>query len=425
MNKKYKISIIGLGYVGLQVALAFSKKYQTVGYDISQLRIKKLLKNIDETEEVTSYELKNSKINFTNDISILKENNFHILAVPTPINSKKEPDLKIIIKATKDIASIIKDGDIIVYESTVYPGLTEEICIPILEKYSNLKNNKNFFVGYSPERINPGDKIYSYQKINKIVSAQNIKTLNILKKIYQSTTSGKVHKVSSIKVAEAAKVIENTQRDLNVALINEFSQIFHKMNIDTYEVLNAASTKWNFLNFKPGLVGGHCIGVDPYYLTHKSKKIGINPQLILSGRKINDNMAFYIADIILKNFNDNKKLNISIMGVTFKENCPDIRNSKVLDLVNFFIKKKHKVSLFDPYIKEVRVNQSTKIKIKPLNYFEKSDVIIIAVIHSQFIKLPSQFFTKKIANKGIIFDVKGKFGKLKRKSTNNYKYLTL
>lgn len=424
MSKQYKISVIGLGYVGLQVALAFSKKYITVGYDINTSRINNLLNNKDLTEEVSSLEIKKSNIKFTNKITELIKNNFHIVAVPTPINSKKEPDLKIIINATKNLANVIKKGDIIVFESTVYPGLTEEICIPILEKNSGLISDKDFFVGYSPERINPGDKNNRYEKINKIVSAQNNKTLNTVHKIYQSSTKGKVFKVSNIKIAEAAKVIENTQRDLNVALINEFSQIFNQMNIDTYEVLKAASTKWNFLNFQPGLVGGHCIGVDPYYLTHKAKKIGIEPKLILSGRNINDNMSNYICKQILSKFNKKKKLSVNILGVTFKENCSDIRNSKVLDIISFFIRKNHRVEIFDPYINEVKINKIDIIQTKTLKQFNKADIIIIAVTHKQFLPLSKNFFIKKINSNGVIFDVKGQFQKLKNLN-NNYIYLSL
>ena len=424
MNNQYKISVIGLGYVGLQVALAFSKRYVTVGYDINSSRINNLFNNIDSTEEVKSLEIKKSNIKFTNNILELKKNNFHIVAVPTPINLKKEPDLKIIINATKKLAKVIKNGDVIVYESTVYPGLTEEICIPILEKNSGLINDKDFFVGYSPERINPGDKNNRYEKINKIVSAQNNKILDIIHKIYQTSTRGKVFKVNSIKIAEAAKVIENTQRDLNVALINEFSQIFNKMNIDTYEVLKAASTKWNFLNFKPGLVGGHCIGVDPYYLTYKAKKIGINPKLILSGRDINDNMSKYISNQIISNFNKQNKLVINILGVTFKENCSDIRNSKVLDIIKFFIKKNHSVKIFDPYVSEIIINKSKTIQTNPLKRFNKADIIIIAVTHKQFLRLSKKFFIENIKKNGVIFDVKGQFQKLKT-TNNKFKYLSL
>ena len=423
--KKIKISITGLGYVGLQVALAFSKKFYTVGYDINKERIKNLQNNNDLTNEVSSLNLKKSSLILTNKIIDLKSANFHIIAVPTPIDTKRKPDLKIIKYATKNISKIIKKGDIIVYESTVYPGLTEEICIPILEKFTKLKSNKDFYVGYSPERINPGDKKNNYQKINKIVSAQNKKTLEIIQNVYQLSTKGKVIKVDSIKIAEAAKVIENTQRDLNVALINEFSLIFNKMNIDTYSVLKAASSKWNFLNFKPGLVGGHCIGVDPYYLTYKSKKVGFNPKLILSGRSINDDMSKYIFKQITKYFDKKKNLKVNLMGLTFKENCPDTRNSKVIDLANYFIKKNHKVNLFDPYLDSINLNSKKKQKIKSINEFKKADVILIAVNHKQFLKYSTNFFTENIFKNGIIFDVKGQFSKLKKYQKNHYKYITL
>ena len=424
-KNKIIISITGLGYVGLQVGLAFAKKFDTIGYDTNSKRIENLRFCIDNTEEVLPSELKESNITFTSDINSLKKANFHIIAVPTPINTLKNPDLKLIITATKNIAKIIKNGDIIVYESTVYPGLTEEICIPILERNSGLINNKDFFVGYSPERINPGDKINNYKKINKIVSAQNRNILNIIKNAYQKTTNGNVIKVNSIKIAEAAKVIENTQRDLNIALINEFSQIFKKMKINTYDVLSAASTKWNFLNFEPGLVGGHCIGVDPYYLTYKSKKIGINPKLILAGRKINDGMATYIGRQILNNFKKKNNLKINIMGLTYKENCPDIRNSKVLDIANFFIKKNHKVNLFDPYVNELKINNLLKIKVKPIKQIKKADVLIIAVIHDEYLKLNKDFLTKQIIKNGLIFDLKGRFKKLNNIKSKKYKYMSL
>lgn len=420
--KKIKISVTGLGYVGLQVALAFSKKFYTIGYDINKERIKNLQNNVDLTNEVSFLNLKKSSLVLTNKISELKSANFHIIAVPTPIDTKKNPDLRIIKDATKNISQIIKKGDIIVYESTVYPGLTEDICIPILERFTKLKSNKDFYVGYSPERINPGDKKNNYHKINKIVSAQNKKILELMRNIYQLSTRGKVIKVDSIKIAEAAKVIENTQRDLNVALINEFSLIFNKMNIDTYAVLKAASSKWNFLNFKPGLVGGHCIGVDPYYLTYKSKKIGLNPKLILSGRSINDSMSKYIFNQIIKHFDKKKKLRVNIMGLTFKENCPDIRNSKVIDLINYFIEKNHKVNLFDPYLDSINLNNHNKQKVKSIKEFKKADVILIAVSHNQFLKYNIKFFTEHVCKNGIIFDVKGKFGKLKNTQKYKYKY---
>ncbi len=422
--KSSKVSITGLGYVGLQVALAFSKKHETIGFDIDKTRIKELKKNFDKTNEVEEKQLLNSKLLFTHNIQDLKKYNFHIIAVPTPINRENTPDLRILKKASQNIGKIIKKNDTIIYESTVYPGLTEEICIPILEKFSGLKNIIDFQVGYSPERINPGDKKNNFMKINKIVSAQTTKSLNVIYKLYSSVTNGKIIKVKTIKEAEAAKVIENTQRDINVALINEFCMIFNKLNIDTKNVLNAASSKWNFLNFEPGLVGGHCIGVDPYYLTYKSKQVGINPKLILAGRKINDQMPKYIVTKILSAFVKTKKLNINIMGLTFKENCADIRNSKVLEIIKLLISKGHNINLYDPYLKNIVINNK-RFGVKSIKNFKKADIIIIAVKHSQYLSLSNNFFVKNIKSKGLIFDVKMAFLKLKNIKSKNFKYLSL
>ena len=422
--KSSKVSITGLGYVGLQVALAFSKKYKTIGFDIDITRIKELKKNFDKTNEVEEKKLLESKLLFTHNIQDLKGYNFHIIAVPTPIDRRNIPDLRILKKATQNIGKIIKKNDIIIYESTVYPGLTEEICIPMLEKFSGLKNIIDFQVGYSPERINPGDKKNNFMKINKLVSAQTTKSLNVIYKLYSSVTNGKIIKVKTIKEAEAAKVIENTQRDINVALINEFSMIFNKLNINTKNVLRAASSKWNFLNFEPGLVGGHCIGVDPYYLTYKSKQAGINPKLILAGRKTNDQMPKYIVTKILSMFVKRKKLNINIMGLTFKENCADIRNSKVLDIIKLLINKGHNINLYDPYLKNININNK-RFVVKSIKNFKKADVIIIAVKHSKYLSLSNNFFVKNIKSNGLIFDVKMAFPKLKNIKSKNFIYLTL
>ena len=422
--KSSKVSITGLGYVGLQVALAFSKKYETIGFDIDITRIKELKKNFDKTNEVEEKKLLESKLLFTHNIQDLKGYNFHIIAVPTPIDRRNIPDLRILKKATQNIGKIIKKNDIIIYESTVYPGLTEEICIPMLEKFSGLKNIIDFQVGYSPERINPGDKKNNFMKINKLVSAQTTKSLNVIYKLYSSVTNGKIIKVKTIKEAEAAKVIENTQRDINVALINEFSMIFNKLNINTKNVLRAASSKWNFLNFEPGLVGGHCIGVDPYYLTYKSKQAGINPKLILAGRKTNDQMPKYIVTKILSMFVKRKKLNINIMGLTFKENCADIRNSKVLDIIKLLINKGHNINLYDPYLKNININNK-RFVVKSIKNFKKADVIIIAVKHSKYLSLSNNFFVKNIKSNGLIFDVKMAFPKLKNIKSKNFIYLTL
>ena len=422
--KNNKVSITGLGYVGLQVALAFSKKYKTIGFDIDKIRIKELKKNFDKTNEVEQKQLLKSQLLFTHNLNDLKKYNFHIIAVPTPIDKTNKPDLNILKKATKNIGTILKKNDIIIYESTVYPGLTEEICIPILEKFSGLKNIFDFQVGYSPERINPGDKKNNFFKINKLVSAQTIKSLNIIYKLYSSVTNGKIIKVKTIKEAEAAKVIENTQRDINVALINEFSMIFNKLNIDTKNVLKAASSKWNFLNFEPGLVGGHCIGVDPYYLTYKSKQVGINPKLILAGRKTNDQMPKYIVSKILSTFTNRKKLKINIMGLTFKENCADIRNSKVLDIIKLLIDKGHNINLYDPYLKNIVIN-NRRFAVKSVKNFKKVDVIIIAVKHRQYLKLSNNFFINNLKSNGLIFDIKTAFLKLKNIKSKNFIYLSL
>ena len=311
--KKNKIAIFGMGYVGLPLAVEFGKKYNTMGYDINQVRVNELKKGYDSTKEFSkNYICSAKKLKVTSEISHLSGSTIFIITVPTPIYRNKKPDFRNLINATKKISRIIKKNSIVIYESTVYPGLTEEICIPMLEKFSGLKNIIDFQVGYSPERINPGDKKNNFMKINKLVSAQTTKSLNMIYKLYSSVTNGQIIKVKTIKEAEAAKVIENTQRDINVALINEFSMIFNKLNINTNNVLKAASSKWNFLNFEPGLVGGHCIGVDPYYLTYKSKKVGINPKLILAGRKTNDQMPKYIVTKILSAFVKRKKLNINI-----------------------------------------------------------------------------------------------------------------
>tara|TARA_B100000575_G_C23143020_1_gene665822 strand:+ start:8859 stop:10127 length:1269 start_codon:yes stop_codon:yes gene_type:complete len=421
--RKIVISVSGLGYVGLQVSIAFSKKFKTIGYDIDKNRIKQLQNFYDITNEVSVKKLKKTKINYTSDISNLKNANFHIIAVPTPINKNKKPDLKVIKKATINLAKIIKKNDIIVYESTVYPGLTEEICIPLIEKYSGLLNKIDFHIGYSPERINPGDKKNNFEKINKIVSAQSTKYLKIIKNTYASVTNGKIYSTKDIKTAEAAKVIENTQRDLNVALINEFSKIFNKMNIDTYEVLKAASTKWNFLNFKPGLVGGHCIGVDPYYLTYKAKKTGYNPRLILSGREINDSMGVYIAKKALQYFPKNKKLKINILGITFKENCADVRNSKVFDLIEYLKNKNHIIKIFDPYVKKLSIKNKS-YKIEKIKDIKKSHIIFICVAHNEFLILDNiKFFDKNLFKNGLLFDVKSIIKN--SKSNKNYIYKTL
>ena len=410
IQKKTKISIIGLGYVGLPLAISFSKFYKVVGFDLSKERISDLRKGSDETLEVKKNTiLKAKNLMFTSNLNDLKKCNCHIVTVPTPIDKFNKPDFSNLISASQMIGKILKKNDIVIYESTVYPGATEEICVPILEKKSDLIYNNDFFVGYSPERMNPGDKKHTVENIIKVTSGSNEGTANFVNKLYKSIVKAGTYKASSIKVAEAAKVIENTQRDINISLINELSLIFDKIDIDTEEVLKAAGTKWNFLPFKPGLVGGHCIGVDPYYLTYKSKKLGYDPKIILAGRKLNDNMSTHIVNKLFLKM-DKKKIKVSnskilIMGLTFKENCPDIRNSKVFDLAKQLKKSKAKVSVYDPWVnnKIHKLNGISLIK-KPIknNY----DCIILAVAHNFFKKMgikKIKNFTKK---NHIIFDLK-------------------
>ena len=408
MKKNYRLAVFGLGYVGLPLAHEFSKKFVTFGFDNSSKRINQIRNNLDINNQLSVKGLKKNKIILTDKINELKDINFFIVTVPTPIDKKNKPDLKLIKKATKDIASILKKGDIIVYESTVYPGLTREICIPILEKISKLKLNIDFYCGYSPERVNPGDKAKTLSKINKIVSGSNIKALNEIYSVYRKIIKAKVFKTSSIEIAEAAKVIENTQRDLNIGLINELSQIFNKLNISTEEVLDAASTKWNFNYFKPGLVGGHCIGVDPYYLTYKSKLLGHKPKIILAGRAVNDNMSKYVADNIKIKLNkiNSKIKKILILGCTFKENCPDIRNSKIFDLYNFLVKD-NKVSIYDPIADKKEVYMHYKVNL--INKIKKNhyDIIILAVSHYEFQKKKYKNLKKIYGKKNsYLFDLK-------------------
>ena len=376
MNKIYKrskIAILGLGYVGLPLAVEFAKKRDVVGFDLNQNRINSLNNGYDKNLETTKKELKASKnLVFTNKIIDTRDCKIFIVTVPTPLNNNKKPDLKMLKNVSKSLGKIIKKNDIIIYESTVYPGVTEEICAPILEKNSGLKFNKDFFCGYSPERINPGDKKHRLPSIKKVTSGSNPKIATIVDELYREIIIAGTHKALSIKVAEAAKIIENTQRDVNIALINELSIIFNKLEIDTKSVLDAAGTKWNFLPFKPGLVGGHCIGVDPYYLAHKALKIGHRPEMILAGRKINDNMSFYVVKKVKEKMSIKKinftGANVLIMGLTFKENCPDIRNTKIFDIINKFKKSKMNVDVYDPWANKNEVLREYNLKLinKPI-----------------------------------------------------------
>jgi len=406
--KKANIGIIGMGYVGLPLAVEFSKKLNVIGFDINKKRINQLKKGIDLTNEVSKKEIINSKkISFSGNILDLKKCQIYIITVPTPINKKKKPNLTAIVRATEKVSKVINKNDLVIYESTVYPGVTEEICGPILEKKTGLKINQNLFLGYSPERINPGDKKKRLKDIVKITSGSNLKISKFISYLYSLIIKAGIHKAKSIKIAEAAKVIENTQRDLNIAFINELSLIFKKMKIPTEDVLKAAETKWNFMPYRPGLVGGHCIGVDPYYLTFKSKQIGYDPKLILSGRNLNDQMHRYIYKEIKQKTKLRKIITpkVLIMGLTFKENCPDTRNSKILDLYNLFKKNKFSVFSHDPYSK--LWNKSFLKKFNVLKKIEnkKFDVVILAVKHKEFIE--SKDNMQKLCSKnGFIYDVK-------------------
>ncbi len=384
-----KIAVIGLGYVGLPLAVEFGKKYSVIGFDINQKRIAELSRGDDKTLEVTPSELSAAKkLSFSSESEALKECNFFIVTVPTPIDNANRPDLTPLIKASETVGRVIGSGAVVVYESTVYPGCTEEVCVPILEKFSGLTFNKDFYCGYSPERINPGDKVNTLTKIKKITSGSTPEVANDVDELYRSIIAAGTHKASSIKVAEAAKVIENTQRDLNIALINELSVLFDRLNIDTLEVLEAAGSKWNFLPFRPGMVGGHCIGVDPYYLTHKAEEVGYHPQIILAGRRMNDNMARYVArnsvKLMLRNGIDVARSKVAVLGVTFKENCPDIRNSKVVDLIAELSSWGVEVLVSDPYADPDEVAHEYELKLTPLEELGSVDAVIVAVGHNEY-----------------------------------------
>lgn len=416
MINRIKVVVIGLGYVGLPLAIELGKKYTTIGYDINKKRISELKKKVDSSDQLSFNQIKkSSKIKFTSDINEIKSSNFYILAVPTPINKKKKPNLKMLKDATYLVGSVLKEKDIVVYESTVYPGLTEEYCVPILEEKSKLKLNKNFSVGYSPERINVGDNRNTLTNIKKVVSASNNKSLNIINNLYKSIINAGTYKAPSIKVAEAAKIIENSQRDINIALINELSIICNKLDIDTNEVINAAKTKWNFVPFYPGIVGGHCIGVDPYYLSYKAEKVGYKSKIILAGRKLNDEMGNYIAKEVIgllkKNNNLNNKIKIAILGLSFKENCGDIRNTRVVDMEKYFKRRNIKCDVYDPVVNRQEAFKEYGIKIMPLSkvYSNKYDAVIIAVKHNKFKKLA----LKKFGSSCIIYDVRSLYKKNK------------
>jgi UDP-N-acetyl-D-galactosamine dehydrogenase len=417
-TKNFKIAIIGLGYVGLPLAIEFAKKYRVLGFDINELRIQELSSGIDRTKEADLEELKmtinlanNSKnygLLFSSKFEQLLNCNVYIVTVPTPINKFKAPDLSPLLNASEMLGKVLKRGDIVIYESTVYPGCTEEDCVPVLEKHSGLRYNKDFFCGYSPERINPGDKINTLTKIKKVTSGSKPEIADIVDELYSSIIIAGTHKAPSIKVAEASKAIENAQRDVNISFVNELALIFDRIGIDTNDVLNAAATKWNFLNYKPGLVGGHCIGVDPYYLAHKSESLGYHPQVILSGRRVNDNIGMFVANkviklLISKNYVVSKSKAL-VLGLTFKENCPDIRNTKVIDIISELIQFKVSVDVYDPYADKEEAKKEYGIEL--IDTIDlKYDAIILAVSHSDFLKL--NFNELKSNDNSVIYDIKG------------------
>ena len=418
MLDKYKIGILGLGYVGLPLAVSFNRKYKVVAFDINKDRVAQLKQGKDHTQEVDENDLVKIKNIFTSKIEDLNDCNFFIITVPTPIDSKNNPDLKPLISASEIISKVISINDIVVYESTVFPGATEEVCVPIIENGSKLKFNKDFFAGYSPERINPGDKNHRLEDIVKITSGSNPKIAKVVDELYSSIISAGTFKAPSIKVAEAAKVIENTQRDLNIALINELSIIFDSLNIDTNDVLDAASSKWNFQNFRPGLVGGHCIGVDPYYLTYKSMLEGYKPKIILSGRELNDNMPKFVSKKLFRELKKSEvepsKSSILIMGFTFKENCPDTRNTKISNLYTELSSVSPTVDIYDPLCSIEEAKEEYKINIiNNIKAFEDSsyDSIILAVSHNEIIDLGSEKIRSLMKKNGILFDLKNMFDK--------------
>ena len=413
LNKETKISLVGLGYVGMPIAVAFARKVQVVGYDLNEAKIKLYQSGIDPTNEVGNDVIKNSTVEFTSDETKLKEARFHIVAVPTPVNSDHTPDLTPVEGASRILGRNLTKGSVVVFESTVYPGVTEDICVPILEKESGLKCGVDFKIGYSPERINPGDKVHRLETITKIVSGMDEESLDEIAKVYELVVDAGVYRAQSIKVAEAAKVIENSQRDINIAFMNELSIIFNKMGIDTKSVLEAAGTKWNFLKFSPGLVGGHCIGVDPYYLTYKAEELGYHSQIILSGRRINDDMGKYVAESLVKNLIKAdlavRNAKVAILGFTFKENCPDTRNTKVIDIYNELKEYGITPMVADPAADAEEAKRLYGIEFADISEVKNMDAVIMAVSHEQF----SHFTREDIdamfvsGQKKVLIDVKG------------------
>lgn len=416
-SQERTVSVVGLGYVGLPVAVAFGKIRRTIGFDINSTRIAELKTGHDRTGEVDSSDLLEADILFSDKIEDLRLANFHIVAVPTPVNDANQPDLSPVHKASVTVGRALKQGDIVVYESTVYPGVTEEECVPILEAQSGLKCGVDFKVGYSPERINPGDREHTFTKIKKVVSGQDEESLEIVASVYESVVTAGVHRAPTIKVAEAAKVIENTQRDLNIALMNELSLIFDRMGIDTNDVLEAAGTKWNFLKFKPGLVGGHCIGVDPYYLTHKAEKLGYIPQVILSGRRINDGMGKFIAQRTIKEMiragHNILGSSVTVLGLTFKENCPDLRNSKVIDIIRELRDYGVDVQVSDALADPDEALHEYGVTLIPFDALKPASAVLVAVSHADYCALSAERLIGLSSGMPVVIDVKGIYDMVK------------
>jgi len=418
-----KVAVIGLGYVGLPVALAFAKKFSgTVGFDINQRKVEELKAGVDATGEISSEELTSSSLKVTGSIEDLKGCDFFIVAVPTPVDKNHQPDLAALKGASRSVASAISPGAIVVFESTVYPGVTEDVCGPIIEEVSGLKRGKDFFLGYSPERINPGDKEHTLERIVKVVSGEDLTTLNVVADTYSAVVTAGVHRATSIKVAEAAKVIENTQRDLNIALMNELALIFDRLGIRTRDVLDAAGTKWNFLKFSPGLVGGHCIGVDPYYLTAKAEELGYHPHVITAGRRINDGMGAYIAQRLIKQLLTLgiSKPKISVLGITFKENVSDIRNSRVPDILRELESFGVEPIVYDPLADAEETIHEYQIKLSPLENLKECDALILAVTHKEFLTLGEERLQALIKKGGVLFDIKSSMDREKIREDLHY-----
>ena len=412
--RKCRIGVVGLGYVGLPLAVEFGKHFETVGFDVNPARVTQLRQGRDSTLEVTRAELKEaSRLSFTTELQRLRRSHVFIVTVPTPIDGYKRPDLTPLVRASESVGSVLRKGSLVIYESTVYPGCTEEVCVPILERASGLKFNRDFFAGYSPERINPGDKEHRLTTIRKVTSGSTPQIADFVDQLYGSIVTAGTHKTSSIRVAEAAKVIENTQRDVNIALINELALIFHRLQIDTEEVLNAAGSKWNFLPFRPGLVGGHCIGVDPYYLTHKAQEIGYHPEMILAGRRLNDNMALHVAAQITQLMSARrihvKGARVLVLGVTFKENCPDIRNSKVVDVVLELQKQGARVEIYDPWAGRAECRREYGITPVQALRAGRYDAAVVAVAHRQFRELGARGVRRLCRRKHVLYDIKHVF----------------